>query len=304
MGVLLPELAPIALRALLVPLMRFAGFVVALGVIYMLHHFVRATVGGIAGIIGHVPGIGGILASPVNAVYHWMDHEFGVVENFLDAQMAAALHQLARLVEQIGHQLRAHSELLWALATLANNPFSVKAWRVYFSHLIAVAHDATIAIRHAGVGYIGAAIHSAIRPIAGELHGLERWTYPRVKTLEREIGVSIPKDIAGLRTRAKSIEGELSRLWDAIRKNEGVVATLAFTGAVALALDKLGLNWIKCKRLGRWGNTMCGPTGTELEALLGGLVAVEALANFRELVKLAQSVEHGVAVGLRDLSQV
>jgi hypothetical protein len=290
MGVLLPELAPIALRALLVPLMRFAGFVVALGVIYMLHHFVRATVGGIAGIIGHVWGIGPILSSPVNKVYHWMDHEFGVVENFLDAQMAAALHQLARLVESIGHQLRAHSELLWALATLANNPFSVKAWRVYFSHVLAIAHGVQVEIRHAGVGYIGAAIHLAVAPLNVRLTFLDKWIHSRVTALDHAIDVTIPKDVAGLRVRTKTIEGELSKVWDAIRTSQGRFAAVAFAGAVALALDRIGLRWLKCSGLKSLGNRMACGGWRILDDLLAGIIDVLVIADLCQLTKLLISV--------------
>src|SRR6266850_830245 len=158
MGVLLEEAAPIVLRQLLRPLMQVAGFAVALGIVYNLHNFVRAVVGGIAGVIGRVPVVGPIFNTPVNAVYHWMDTEFGKAEQFLDARMASSMHELARLVEWIGHEFKTHADLLLTLSQLAANPFSLPLWKAYFHELLKIAHGPIEAIKHAGDGYIGAAI--------------------------------------------------------------------------------------------------------------------------------------------------
>ena len=207
-------------------------------------------------------------------------------------------------MEWVGEEIHDHARLLFAIARITADPFSLPAWREYFKALLAEAHTATTAIRHAGTGYIGAAIHAAVAPIYGELQRVERWTYPKIKTLEREVTHDIPQDIAGLRTRAKTIEGELSKLWDLIRKNEAALAATAMVGVVALALEKLGGSWIRCRNWNRIGRQVCSTPLGEIEGVLGLLATGAVLADFRELVKLAQSVEHGVAVTLQDIAKL
>jgi len=293
------EIAPFLIPqfdALLISLLVLAGFLVAAGIIYVLHGFVRGVVGGIAGLISHIPGVGSIIASPVNAVYHWMNGEFAAAEAGLDRRISNYFHQLAKLVRWVGEEIEAHANLLYTLSTILLGSSLTAAIRA----AIALLH-----VKVAGVnGRITNLYRAIVRPIQGELRALERWTFPRVKALDHAIDVTIPRDIAGLRARTKTIEGELSKAWDAIRKNESALAATAMIGVVALALEKLGGSWIRCRNWNRIGRQVCSTPFGDIEALIGLIVGGAALLEFRELVKLAQSVEHGVAQGLQDVAKL
>jgi hypothetical protein len=291
-------LAPLVLPqfdALLIGLLVISGLIVAVGIIYILHGFTRAVVGGIAKLISSIPGVGSIFGSPVNAVYHWLNAEFSAAEAGLDRRISNYFHQLAKLVKWVGSEIEAHANLLYALST------------ILLGSSLTAAIRAAIALLHTKVAGVSGRItnlyRSIVRPISARITRLERWTYPRVKALDHAIDVTIPRDVAGLRSRAKTIEGELSKAWDAIRKNEAALAATAMVGVVALALAKLDLGWLRCRNTRNVGKAICGVNGSELDSLLGLLVGGAALLEFRELVKLAQSVEHGVAAGLQAVAK-
>src|SRR6476660_6758301 len=111
---MLAEFAPLLVPqfdALLLGILLLAGFIVAAGIIYGLHGFVKATVGGVAGIVGHIPGVGRVVSTPVNAVYHWMNSVFSAVEAGLDRRISHYFHQLAHLIKWVGDEIAAHANL-------------------------------------------------------------------------------------------------------------------------------------------------------------------------------------------------
>ena len=102
-----------------------------------------------------------------------------------------------------------------------------------------------------------------------------------------------------IRSRSSAIN-----TWRWIRTHPLSLASTAFAGAVAIALQRIGASWIRCNNWNRIGRQVCGVPTSEIDSLLGLLVGAAALADFRELVKLAQSVEHGVASGLQDVAKL
>jgi hypothetical protein len=294
----------VVLEPLIVPVMEICGFAVALGIIFVLHHFVSATVGGIAGIVSRLPGIGGIIGSPLNRVYHWMDSEFGKAEHFLDSKMAAALHELARLCEWVGKEFHDHASLLLAVANVMTHPLSLSAYRALWVEEWKALGQLNRAIYNAGGGSIGAAIHKAIKPITGELRGLERWTYPRVKAAEHAIDVTIPHDIAGLRARSRTIEDSLDSLWKKVRGLDKLIVDTAFVGAVSVALARLNLGWLRCDSLGNIGRRLgCGGFGL-IEELLVAEATVLAATDLCDFADAAMTLAKTIRPVLMELVDV
>lgn len=298
--VLAPE-AP-ALGGLAVAVFAIAATFVCIGIVGALHGFTRAVVGGLAGLLGSIPAIGGVLSSPVNAVAHWMEHEFAAAEAYLDATAAWWLHSLADLWHWLGRTLRSQAALLYAIATTMVAPALV--------HAIERAVDAVRArarvlehrvagelarlgrfedqLRHALTGYIGTAIAAALRPIAGELDHLERWTAGRVRGLEHAVEGTIPAELGALREWTRELENEYAALYHRVARLEQTATGEAATAAVAVAIAELGMGWARCSNVGRLGRLGCRlPTGL-LEGLLGG--AIEAFL-VTDLCRLAEIIE-------------
>jgi len=291
---LFAEIAPFLIPqfdALLLSLLVLAGFLVAVGIIYVLHGFTKAVIGGIAGLISHIPGVGSIIASPVNAVYHWMNAEFAAAEAGLDRRISNYFHQLAKLVRWVGQEIEAHANLLYTLST------------ILLGSGLTAAIRAALALLHTQVNAVSASFthlyRAFIRPIYGELHALERWTYPRVKALDHAIDVTIPRDIAGLRARTKALEDRASSALAELTKLNGLLGIAAMTGLIAAVISRLGIGWTRCDNAGKLGKSVCGMHPNLLESLIAGALVVASPISIVDLAKACQAFEGDVEDGIK-----
>lgn len=132
--------------------------------------------------------------------------------------------------------------------------------------------------------------------IAHDLPYLE-WLKDHLKALEKALAgaaagtigvvVGLPKDLVGIRKR--------------LAKLERISATSIAAGAVALALAKLGASWVRCNNWKRIGREVCLADSTLITELLGLGITAAVVVDFREIVKLAQSVETVTAKGIHDI---
>lgn len=303
LGEVAPFLVP-QFDALAVGLLVIAGAFVCLGLVTVIHTFVRATVGGIAGLLGHVPGIGGVLSSPVNKVVHWMEHEFATAEAYLDGVLSNYIHQLGLLFAWMVREIRETSHLLYVLSTAMVGHEALRAIDATLGLVhrleVRVAHTLDHALgqlrhfeselAHAVNSRIGGAVHTLIKPITADLGALDRFARSRVGALERGVDIAIPGALHGLREWAHGLSREYDALWHRIRRAEALIGTTAFAGAVAIALSTLGVEWIRCRNWRRVGRGVCGMPSALIEGLFG--VALEAflvadLCHFARLIEAA-----------------
>lgn len=307
--------------ALLVSLLAIAGCLVALGMVSILHRFTRAVVGGIGGILGHLPGVGHVLSSPVNAVAHWMDREFAAAERALDHAVTFFFGELAQLVSYLGAEIADISHGLYTLAVhsagrsaidavngaLHRANLAIAAARQVALNGWHVATEARWYALHATVGPIGAAIHQIADPIlarttaiAHDLAGFKTTITSRVGRLEHTVAVDIPRSIAGVR----DLVGGLTRVVDALRarvaKIEQVLTSAGVAALVATALGTLGLGWLRCNNVGKVGRAVCGMPAGLLDDLLAALVDVLILENVCTVIPLVSDAAEVVGVPIVD----
>lgn len=262
---------------LIVALTLICATLVAIGIVIVLDAFARAVVGGLAQVLGRIPGLGAVLSSPVNAVVHWMGGVFGEAEAKLDAVLARFLHELALLWRWTVFEIRDLSKLTWTLATVALGTTLVDAIRKAL-HWI---EGRVTAAEHR----IGAAEHRLVALIGSTEATILHWLAPRVLSLEHTVEGVIEYDVAGLRSRADRIVRELDAIWNRIRHADALIGTAALTGIVAVALSRLDLSWVRCRNWNRLGKSVCGIPFGLLDDLLGlafvflGVVDPEALAE-------------------------
>lgn len=297
---LIGEAAPIFLEPLVVPLLMLAGLVVALGMAYLADAIVRALFGTVSGALGWIPYAGKVLSAPVHSIEQKLTSALGRAEAGIDARIGRAFHELAKAVKWAGHELQAQASLLLTIATLLTGTTTVSGalrllgalrhelavLRAKGGQLLALAHRIELALQHAAAGRIGGVVRVVQRPIAGELRGVERWVFPRVRGLEHELHDVVEPDVAALRARARAIEQQAIRAFELAKGAWRVAAVGAVTAAVAVALQRLGLGWVKCRNVGRVGRSLCGFPSGLLDGLLEGAIDVLVVADLCELVSL------------------
>lgn len=149
-------------------------------------------------------------------------------------------------------------------------------------------------------------------------HALDRYkgrTNPQIRHLVHETTVALPRDIANvkhrerwaekqmwkIRDRVKELEDGALKTFDWLRDHPGTAAVGAFTGAVAIALDTLGLGSVRCPNLRNLFNKRGCGMWDGLDALLGLLVTGLVIENYDTYIREAQGLAEEVTKGLLDL---
>ena len=261
---------------IVVPLVDLTAFLVALGLCIIAIYLVRALFGTAGSSLGWIPWVGSSIKGTLHSIEQKLTNELGKVVAGLDAGISWSWYQIAHLSEEIAGEIKRNAAALFTVAGTLVNPLLIPAWRALWNQL----HGRVSALPHIAEGIA----HDAAKGIAGELHTLERWTLPRVKTLEREIEHTIPRDIAGLRSRAKTLEGEYAKLYRQIKTLAGKWDLTLFAGAVAIALARLGLSWIRCNNVKTAGRALCGLPGNLLNDFLALLADFFIVANICQVI--------------------
>jgi hypothetical protein len=111
-----------------------------------------------------------------------------------------------------------------------------------------------------------------------------------VGDLPGRIGL-IDHDLAG-------VKGQLRKL--------GKWATIGgFLLLLAKALSKMGLGWVRCSNVKRYGRSLCGMNTNLLEGLLADALLITSLISVVEFAKELQAIEtevvKGISLGVREL---
>jgi hypothetical protein len=290
----------VVLRSLLIPLMRFSGLVVALGLIFCVDAWVRAMFGTLTGSIGWIPYIGRVVTSPLHRIEQKVTSYLGGLEAHIDVSMGAFFHNLAIAVDMLASGQAEIAWLSWLMAHALKVAHGVTKVLPSITHITKVTkivqHETTI-IRREVVRAGKVAAHAApailtlrVGAIAAELDHALDWTIPR------------------LRARERATEGELGRLWKRVRANErrGVVAL--GLAAIVAALAKLGLGWARCSNVKKAGRRLCGMDTGLLDSLLLDTIAIVGTVSLIEFIRDAQAIEAVAldALGgfIRELPQV
>jgi hypothetical protein len=123
---------------------------------------------------------------------------------------------------------------------------------------------------------------------AADLHHFQTRTDARIKPLHHATTVVLPREIGhvrgrigplereydDLRDRTKALEDGAIKTWKWIRTHPLSGTTAVFTGAVAIALARMGFGFLRCRNWQKVGRRLtCGMGGTLLNLL-------EAVATF------------------------
>jgi hypothetical protein len=173
---------------------------------------------------------------------------------------------------------------------------------------------------HAGRTASHANTHA--RSVGHALNTYKARTNARIKPLHHATTVTLPHDIAKVRSREDALSRDLGKLkertrsledgavdtWDWIRSHPLSGVTAVFTGAVAIALARLGMGFIRCRNWQNVGKRLTCGMGAWVLSLLEliatfGLATVAVLdpeALARETVAAVDVVEPIIARILSD----
>lgn len=263
---------------------------------YLCVQIAKALFGVAGGTLGRLPIVGGWIDSSLHSVEHKITHVMGGAAATCDRQVGHGLHALARLVDWVGRELRSHANLLSLLSALVIGAVPATVLRTLIAELRRAMH-----------GTHATAVTAATRIIRVQKviqHGIGEDVLPRIKSLDRELGRVIGRDIPRIRAREAALEREVSGLWRWAHRHAVDLAAAAFVAPVAVALARLGGSWIRCSNWNKIGRSVCGlPAGLVGELFADAVTAIAVLdiCDFAAGAELVAEQLTPILMGLVDV---
>jgi hypothetical protein len=122
---------------------------------------------------------------------------------------------------------------------------------------------------------------------------IARTTRPIIQRVTRVVkatagAVVIPGVLWGTLPRLRGLERWRNRTGARLRTLERGIAGVSAVALVGTALARLGLNWIRCRRVGRVGKAVCGMDSNMLGALLADATLIIGTISIVELTRGTQ----------------
>lgn len=288
-----PELEPVAeltLKRLILPLGTLLVFSVTYGLSRAAQQVARAFFGTLDGAVGWIPWVGDVLTAPINRVAQKINSVLSKAAMGSERQIGDALHQFAALIHALGSAIHNAPLLAYALAKYVTTLLSIQQWHKFYNSLVGTD-----------------------RATLGRIKAQERTTHAQVKAVAQTAKVAthaqtraaaIPGEVAhdwnipALRARTRANEDSLTRLWRWAKAHAVEVTTDAAVATVALALPRLGADWIRCRTakdiFGRRGCSFF----SDLEKLLGIVGEALLLTNICAVIPWVEEAFSVVAAPL------
>lgn len=285
----------------LATLATFTAWAVCLGLAVAWRH----TLGfGMRWVSNHIRGVGvNVIVTTIHPFDFLADVLDTINENIANALATAALNTEHAAIWCFHETERTAVE---AAKLIYDATLETYRWAVHFEN-VTMPHFV-----HAAEHRVGNLIHSstitAERFARREAHAEALRIEKETKLARHEIHAARVAIEAETLPRIKGLEGDFSGLRADVRR---IAKQLTAGGVVALvitALGTLGLGWLRCGNVKNVGKRICGLNPDLLEALLGGLLAVEGTVSLvalgNELVGLAGEIVPAVTGFVREFKDV
>lgn len=221
--------------------------------------------------IGVLAGLGSLTDKIKHAIEQALTNAVAAAYQGYDKLVGASLHQGARLVDRVAHVLDLQAAALLSLTKVLPNLTWTKT--IKLAPTIVKTGAKGLA---AEVDRLAAQVQELAHDVAAVPQAIPQ-AVPRV----------IPGAIPALRKRVGTLEGGVGKVWDYIRSHAVNYGTLAFAGAVAVALARMGGTFVRCRNTQLLGRRLCGLDKALLDSLLLGTLAIIGTLSIRDFANAA-----------------
>ncbi len=227
---------------------------------------------------------------------HVAIHPFGFahtintnVQKFLSASVAMAEKSFVRLLNIVVEPYLLIVGVTLALGLTAYEGFEA-LWHAVTHTAPSVARDTLWRPTVRAIQHSLQSIDARIRSLAHQMQALAA----HVAHIAASIPHAIPQVIPRL-GRLEKTAVDYTRLYKWMKRN---ATKILVGGALATALARIGLGWIRCRNMSRVGKRVCGVNPSWIDEFLAGTLLIVGANSFEEFVKEAQA---GYDLGIEGL---
>lgn len=284
MRLLTGEVAPLA--PLLIPLGEVLIWAVGFALCLLCVYLAKALFGAADSAVGWIPWLGKIVTKPLTSIEQKIVSFMSQAAATSDAKMGAAFHELARVIDWIGEEINRHANLIELLAGILAGTAGLSALQQAIAQLFRHSKAVQATATHA--------LETAIALPRTIQHGIGEDVLPRIKSLEHTVGGVIAHDLPGLRSADRILFRGIDDLRKWVHHHTLEAGTLAFAGAVAVALGRLGLGGLRCNNFTNMLKKRGCGLGLLVDRLLELAVFLTIAFDFKLFVDASMLVARGI----------
>lgn len=280
--VALAELAPWAIA------------IICLGLAYIITVFVIALLGWLIDLLNLIPTVN-IGTGFLHTVEQAVTNGFGTAFGWVDHQLGASIHYLARFMDWLWREIAGNAAALAMIASLSL-PFAVAiaALRALLNHT--VRHTTTQAARVEALQDRLHGIDRQLRTLEREYHGIDQvHVGKRLGQIEAEIGAIESQTIPAIQQAQNDAQSAIDNLYEWAKGKASLLGIGTFTTAIAAALGLSSLAGFLCNEFRNILGRGCSGLWGGLDNLLGWLVDLFFITELCEVIPLLETAYGDVA---------
>lgn len=258
-------------------------------------YWAQALVGWLAGVLRHVPLVGGLAAGQVVKCGRWISNKLGSAAIAIESHIAGFFAGVLTVVKFVAFWTFGWPvEMVMVTKWLLHDeiPKLIKALRAVpgvlvrtVTHTIGLTKHEWAALKALAASAARAAVRVPIGALSHADFGAIKWLRANYRAL-----VAAAAAVGGLAlpwAEVPRLRHALDGLWKRIRAQEKRLAGITAAGVIAAALAKLGAGWLRCQKVRKYGPRVCHLDDDWLSSLFldGALIfgAVSVVTFAREL---------------------
>ena len=238
--------------------------------------------------------LGDKIANGVDLIADPIISALGNAAQAADAQIAKWFYGMERTVKEIYDAIEATAMISVSLAYWAGKEIYHGAIGGKINVIQTVqraqakAQADTRARAHAATKAVG---HPLDRRIAHQVGARTAPLEAEIASLQRAVAVELPHAQDLIRDQGQRLSKIYHDLFHRIRTFGLELTGIGAATVAAIAIERLGVSWIRCSRWKRLGKNICGPWGSIIDDLLLGAFAFEVLVDPVRIAELADEAE-------------
>jgi len=287
---------------LAVPLAIILTALVAYGMAFLSRSVSGGFVGWLEGTIGQAAALITVPLQYALQLTKWLTHQLGA--HFAGVEWGAVTW-LSSLTDAIGYSAKSiagiaydlHDFSRWLVLTeipklVHSLPTEAGKAVTYVTKRVQTIERTVVKLPGLTKAQIRAAVAVAIPGVILRDANLLEWLRKHLKALERAAAGAAGAALGDVLHWERGVGGRLNRDLTGVRHRIGrLEKLLTASGAAALVvagLAKLGLQWVRCSRVGQVGKALCGAPQSVIDNLLSLLVDVFVVTNICEVIGLLE----------------
>lgn len=271
----------------LVDLSAWAIAIVALGIALCITVFVLALLGWLIDLLNKIPTVS-IGTEFLHTVEQAVTSAFGTAFAWVDKELGASIHAMARLVEWVGSEIEHNAVALAEMVpVLGNIVAAIENIRALAHHSSRASTVQAAQVKTLEREYNG--IEHQVKTLEREYHGIDQVAVRhRLRAIDKELHTLEAQTIPAIQQAESDAQSAINNLYDWAKGKASLLGIGTFATAVAAALGLSSLSGFLCNEFRNILGRGCSGLWSGIDNLLGLFIDLFVITDLCDVIPVLE----------------